>query len=66
MFLEELADLKNLYPERLHLIHALSREPQEIALGEGRLDETKLQHIFDGVVAPKRSTSGSCAALSEW
>ena len=29
MFTEELADLKNAYGPRLHLLHVLSREPME-------------------------------------
>ena len=42
MFAEELADLKDRYPERLHLVHVLSREPQESALLSGRLDADRL------------------------
>lgn len=52
MFLEELADLKNRHPGRFHLMHVLSREPQDIALAEGRLDATKLEGILDALVPP--------------
>ena len=38
MFLEELEDLKDRYPDRFQLIHVLSREPQEVELLSGRLD----------------------------
>ena len=47
MFLEELADLKNRYPDRLALFHVLSREPVEAELLHGRLDPEKLSMIFD-------------------
>ncbi|KWX05034.1 phenylacetic acid degradation protein [Carbonactinospora thermoautotrophica] len=42
MFLEELQDLKNRYPDRFHLINVLSREPQEVELFCGRIDRDKL------------------------
>jgi ring-1,2-phenylacetyl-CoA epoxidase subunit PaaE len=50
MFVEDLADLKDRYPTRLHLIHVLSREPQEAQLLSGRLDRTKLAALFDLMV----------------
>jgi ring-1,2-phenylacetyl-CoA epoxidase subunit PaaE len=53
MFLEELADLKNRYPDRLHLVHVLSREPQEAELLHGRIDETKLTALLDSLVRPE-------------
>jgi ring-1,2-phenylacetyl-CoA epoxidase subunit PaaE len=37
MFAEELADLKDRYPQRLHLVHVLSREPRLSPLLSGRL-----------------------------
>ncbi|GAA5171034.1 phenylacetate-CoA oxygenase/reductase subunit PaaK [Pseudonocardia eucalypti] len=46
MFAEELADLKNRYGPRLHLVHVLSREPQEADIGSGRLDEPKLRELL--------------------
>jgi ring-1,2-phenylacetyl-CoA epoxidase subunit PaaE len=41
MFNEALQDLKDRYPARLTLIHVLSRQPQETALFNGRIDERK-------------------------
>lgn len=46
MFLEELEDLKNAYPERFHLIHVLSREPHEVELFTGRIDADKMEALF--------------------
>ncbi|MFP5334178.1 MAG: 1,2-phenylacetyl-CoA epoxidase subunit PaaE [Actinomycetes bacterium] len=53
MFLEELADLKDRYPDRLHLVHVLSREPQEAELLHGRIDEQKLTAMLDTLVRPE-------------
>ncbi|SDD44238.1 1,2-phenylacetyl-CoA epoxidase subunit PaaE [Actinokineospora iranica] len=50
MFAEELADLKDRHPARLHLIHVLSREPSEVDLFSGRLDAERLAALFDRVV----------------
>lgn len=52
MFVEELADLKDRYPQRLHLAHVLSRERQESELCSGRLDVERLGRIFDVLVDP--------------
>ncbi len=52
MFAEELADLKDRYPTRLHLVHVLSREPRDAALLSGRLDADRLRRLFDALVAP--------------
>ncbi|MDT5027871.1 MAG: ring,2-phenylacetyl-CoA epoxidase subunit PaaE, partial [Micromonosporaceae bacterium] len=50
---EDLADLKDRYSYRLHLIHVLSREPQLPAMLSGRLDAQRLRHILDsGLVDP--------------
>ncbi|HEU0238042.1 MAG TPA: 1,2-phenylacetyl-CoA epoxidase subunit PaaE [Micromonosporaceae bacterium] len=45
MFAEELADLKDRYPARLHLVHVLSREPQDAALLSGRVDADKFARL---------------------
>ncbi|SNR49196.1 ring-1,2-phenylacetyl-CoA epoxidase subunit PaaE [Haloechinothrix alba] len=45
MFADELADLKDRYPERFELVHVLSREPRESELLTGRLDGTKLREL---------------------
>ncbi len=58
MFLEELEDLKNRYPDRFQLIHVLSREPQDVELFSGRLDPDRLARILDAVVP--------VAGVDEW
>jgi ring-1,2-phenylacetyl-CoA epoxidase subunit PaaE len=45
MFLDELADLKDLHPSRFQLVHVLSREAQESELLSGRLDADRLRRI---------------------
>ncbi|MFG1673849.1 1,2-phenylacetyl-CoA epoxidase subunit PaaE [Micromonospora sp. NPDC049282] len=50
MFAEELADLKDRYPSRLHLVHVLSREMGESALLSGRIDAARLTRLLDTVV----------------
>ncbi len=46
MFLEELADLKDRFPDRLQVLHVLSREEQESELLSGRIDRDRLQRLF--------------------
>ncbi|WP_018347687.1 1,2-phenylacetyl-CoA epoxidase subunit PaaE [Longispora albida] len=46
MFLDELADLKDRYPQRLHLVHVLSREPQDSELLTGRIDADRLPRLL--------------------
>jgi ring-1,2-phenylacetyl-CoA epoxidase subunit PaaE len=58
MFLEELQDLKDRYGARLQLIHVLSREPQEVALAEGRIDRAKLTRLLATIV--------SAETVDEW
>lgn len=50
MFNEALQDLKDRYPARLTLIHLLSRQPQEVALLNGRLDESKVAELLATLV----------------
>ena len=50
MFLEELEDLKNQYPDRFHLVNVLSREAQDVELFHGRLDRGRLERIFGAIV----------------
>ena len=57
MFLEELADLKNRYPDRFDLAHVLSREPRDVELFSGRLDGERLETILRALV-PWRSVDG--------
>ncbi len=47
MFKEELALLKDRYPERLNLIYVMSREPQDMDIFHGRIDRTKCDALFD-------------------
>lgn len=54
MFTEELADLKDRYPARLHLIHVLSREPGESALLSGRVDADRLTRLLEHLVPAER------------
>ncbi|MEU8679818.1 1,2-phenylacetyl-CoA epoxidase subunit PaaE [Streptomyces sp. NPDC001219] len=50
MFLEEVADLKDRYPQRFQLIHALSREEQQAGLPSGRLDEARLRSLLPSLL----------------
>ena len=50
MFNEALQDLKDRYPNRLTLIHVLSRQAQEVPLLEGRIDEAKVKEIVNSLL----------------
>ena len=50
MFLEELAGLKDRYPDRFQMVHVLSREPQIVELFHGRIDPDRLDALFRNVV----------------
>jgi ring-1,2-phenylacetyl-CoA epoxidase subunit PaaE len=52
MFLEEVEDLKDRYPDRFQLVHVLSREPQEVELFSGRLDVARMTRLLEAVVPP--------------
>ena len=43
MFLDELADLKDRWPDRFHLVHVLSREVQDVRAAVRRLDADRLR-----------------------
>jgi ring-1,2-phenylacetyl-CoA epoxidase subunit PaaE len=47
MFKEELAALKDLYLDRLNLVHVLSREAQDIELLHGRIDRLKAEALLE-------------------
>ncbi|MEP3246583.1 MAG: 1,2-phenylacetyl-CoA epoxidase subunit PaaE [Sneathiella sp.] len=47
LFLEPLEDLKNTYPDRLNMIHILSREEQDTDLFNGRIDRAKCERLFN-------------------
>jgi len=53
MFLEELEDLKNRYPDRFALYHVLSREEQEVPLFHGHIDGERLNMFLDQLVRPE-------------
>ena len=53
MFHERLQDLKDRYPARLALVHVLSRQSQEIALFNGRIDGDKVRTLLDGLLPPQ-------------
>ncbi len=50
MFVDELADLKDLHGPRLEVFHVLSREPRDVELFSGRLDPDRLSTMFDELV----------------
>ena len=50
MFNEALQDLKDRYPNRLTLIHVLSRQAQEVPLLEGRIDQAKVKEIVNSLL----------------
>jgi ring-1,2-phenylacetyl-CoA epoxidase subunit PaaE len=53
MFLDELSDLKDVYPDRLHLVHVLSREARETDLLSGRIDEARLERFLGTLIPPE-------------
>ena len=54
MFLEEVADLKDRYPQRLQLVTVLSREEQQAGLPSGRLDQERLTGLLPALVPVRR------------
>ncbi|MER7760489.1 1,2-phenylacetyl-CoA epoxidase subunit PaaE [Streptomyces sp. NPDC097619] len=61
MFLDEVADLKDRYPERFQLVTVLSREEQEAGLPSGRLDEERLTALL-----PALLPEGSVDSVDGW
>jgi ring-1,2-phenylacetyl-CoA epoxidase subunit PaaE len=53
MFLEDLEDLKNRYPDRFQLIHVLDEESLDVEILSGRLDAGRLGRILDHLVLPE-------------
>jgi ring-1,2-phenylacetyl-CoA epoxidase subunit PaaE len=49
MFAEELAGLKDRYPDRLSITHVLSREMQDLPILQGRLDRARIELLLRGV-----------------
>ena len=50
MFNESLQDLKDRFPQRLSLMHVLSRQEQDIPLLQGRIDEDKVAHLTSSLL----------------
>jgi ring-1,2-phenylacetyl-CoA epoxidase subunit PaaE len=50
MFLDDLHDLKDRFPERFQLVHVLSREQQDVELFSGRLDGDRLARILKSLL----------------
>ncbi|ORT57827.1 2Fe-2S iron-sulfur cluster-binding protein [Streptomyces sp. CB03238] len=50
MFLEEVADLKDRFPDRFQLVTVLSREEQQSGLPSGRLDRERLTALLPRLV----------------
>lgn len=57
MFLEEVADLKDRWPDRFQLVTVLSREEQQSGLDSGRLDEERLGTLLPALL-PVEDVSG--------
>ncbi|QNE76276.1 2Fe-2S iron-sulfur cluster binding domain-containing protein [Streptomyces finlayi] len=51
MFLDEVADLKDRYPDRFQLVTALSREEQAAGLPSGRLDRERLTGLLPALLS---------------
>lgn len=58
MFLEEISELKDRYADRFQIVHVLSREQTDVDLFSGRLDQQRLQRIFDQLLP--------VASVNEW
>ncbi|MFF2362013.1 1,2-phenylacetyl-CoA epoxidase subunit PaaE [Streptomyces sp. NPDC058122] len=54
MFLEEVADLKDRYPQRFQLVTVLSREEQQAGLPSGRLDQERLTALLPALLPVER------------
>lgn len=50
MFLDEVHDLKDRFPDRFQIVHVLSREAQDVELLSGRLDAARLRGILDALI----------------
>jgi ring-1,2-phenylacetyl-CoA epoxidase subunit PaaE len=54
MFLEEVADVKDRFPDRFQLVTALSREEQQVGLPSTRLDEERLTRLLPALLPVDR------------
>jgi ring-1,2-phenylacetyl-CoA epoxidase subunit PaaE len=53
LFLEEIEALKNLYLNRVRLIHILSNQPQEAELFNGRINRAKIEGLLATLIPPE-------------
>lgn len=58
MFVEDLEDLKNTYPQRLQVVHVFSRQPLASELLSGRLDGERMRRLLE--------VFGPAKALDAW
>ncbi|MFI6347644.1 2Fe-2S iron-sulfur cluster-binding protein [Streptomyces sp. NPDC050560] len=56
MFLDDVADLKDRYPDRFQIATVLSREQQETGLPSGRLDRDRLTALLPLLLTPEAIT----------
>lgn len=54
MFLDEVHELKDRFPDRLQILHVLSREEQDVELLSGRLDADRMKRLLGSLVPPDR------------
>src|SRR3954453_22703590 len=66
MFADDLADLKDRYAERFHLVHVLSRETTEVELFSGRIDSDRLRRMLPRSFRSTQLTSGSSVVRTPW
>lgn len=69
LFREALEDLKNRYLTRLSIVHVLSREKQDVALLNGRIDAGKIRafagRLFDPAVVDDVLVCGPAAMIAD-
>ena len=56
MCLEELLDLKDRYLQQLSLHFLMTREPQEVALYNGRVDASRVRQLAEALFEPREAT----------
>lgn len=53
MFRDRVEDLKDRYLDRLRVLHVMSREPRDVALLNGRVDDAKISALVEaGLITP--------------
>ena len=53
MFRDRVEDLKDRHLDRFRVLHVMSREPRDVALLNGRVDDTKISALVEaGLIAP--------------